>query len=81
MKIQSSNQSVYDRTMNMFNDWLEENGYKERYVLWGQTLRVTPDTLDKVKQVIHSDKYQKPVKPKGHNYNSTNSEALSQRKF
>ena len=81
LKIQNSNQSVYDKTMNMFNDWLEENGYKERYVLWGQTLRVTPDTLNKVKQVIRSDKHQKPTKPKPRDFDSENSDAISQCKF
>jgi len=60
MKIQNSNQSIYDRTTNMFNNWLEEHGYKERYVLWGQTLRVTSETSKKIKQVIQSDKYRKP---------------------
>lgn len=34
MKIQNINQSIYDRTTNMFNNWLEEYGHKERYVLW-----------------------------------------------
>ena len=64
MKIQTTNQTVYDRTMNMVNKVLEENGYKERYVMWGQTLRVTPDTSKKVKQIITSDKYQKSSKLK-----------------
>ena len=80
MKIQTTNQSVYDRTTNMFNSWLEEHGYKERYVLWGQTLRVIPDTSKKIKQIIQSDKYQKPVKPKSHS-NSVNSDITSQHKF
>ena len=59
MKIQTSQQSIYDRTMNMFNDWLGENGYKEKYLLWGQTLKLTTNTLDKLKKEIDSDKYQK----------------------
>jgi hypothetical protein len=80
MKIQTTNQSVYDKTTNMFNSWLEEHGYKERYVLWGQTLRVTPDTSKKIKQIIQSDKYQKPVKPKSYP-NSVNSDITSQHKF
>ena len=59
MKIQTSQQSIDDRTMNIFNEWLGENGYKERYLLWGQTLKVTTNTLNKIKQEIYSDKYQK----------------------
>jgi predicted DNA-binding protein YlxM (UPF0122 family) len=59
VKIQTAHQSVYDRTMNMFNNWLEENGYKERYVLWGQTLKVSSDSSNKIKQIIQSDKYRK----------------------
>ncbi len=50
--------------MNMFNDWLEENGYKERYVLWGQTLKVSSDSSDKIRKIIRDDKYQKPFEPK-----------------
>ena len=63
MKIQTTNQLVYDRTMNLFNDWLEEHGYKEKYILWGHTLRVTPDTSEKIREIIQSDKYQKWVNP------------------
>jgi predicted DNA-binding protein YlxM (UPF0122 family) len=59
IKIQTTHQSVYDITMKMFNNWLEENGYKERYVLWGQTLKVSSDSSDKIKQIIQTDKYQK----------------------
>ena len=64
MKIQNTNQVMYDRTTIRFNNWLEEHGYKERYVLWGQTLRVTSDTQKNIKRLIQSDKYQKPVKSK-----------------
>lgn len=77
MKIQTTNQMTYDRTMNMFNNWLEENGYKERYVLWGQTLKVTPDTSRKIRQIIHSDKYQKSVNPKPLHSNSSNLDTMS----
>jgi len=80
LKLQTTNQLQYDSTLKMFNDWLEQHGYKERYVLWGQTLKVTPDTSKRIKQIIHSDKYQKPVKSKNYETNS-NSEAMSQRKF
>jgi len=64
MKIQNTNQTMYDRTTNRFNNWLEEHGYKERYVLWGQTLRVTSGTQKNIKRLIQSDKYQNPVKSK-----------------
>jgi len=80
LKLQTTNQLQYDSTLKMFNNWLEQHGYKERYVLWGQTLRVTSDTSDKIKQIIKSDKHQKPVKSKNYSSNS-NSEAMSQRKF
>ena len=43
-------------------DWLEKNGYKERYFLWGHTLRVSSDSSKKIQQIIKSDKYHK--KPK-----------------
>lgn len=61
MKIQNTNQSIYDRTTNMFNNWLEEHGYKERYMLWGQTLKVTSNTQKSINQLIRSDKYRNPV--------------------
>jgi hypothetical protein len=64
MKMQSTSQSVYDRTTNIFNSWLEENGYKERYVLWGQTLRVTSGTRKNINRLIESDKYHKHAKSK-----------------
>ncbi len=62
MKIRIANQLGYDRTMNMFNDWLKENGYKERYILWGHTLRVSADTSNKIQKIIQLDKYQKEIK-------------------
>ena len=62
MKVQTARESIYDSTMKMFNNWLEENGYKERYVLWGQTLRVTSNTSDKIKRIIQEDKYRSPKK-------------------
>ena len=80
MKIQNTNQTMYDRTTNRFNNWLEEHGYKERYVLWGQTLKVTSETSKKIKQIIQSDKYQKPVKSKN-DISSSNSHTTSQQKF
>ena len=66
MKMHNTNQSMYDRTANTFNNWLEENGYKERYVLWGQTLRVSSSTQENIKRLIQSDKYHKPVKSKNY---------------
>ena len=59
MKMQTAEKLVYDKTMNMFNGWLEEHGYKEKYVLWGQTLKVTSNTQKNINRLIKSDKYQK----------------------
>jgi len=64
MKIQNTNQSIYNRTTNMFNNWLEEHNYKERYVLCGQRLKVTSGTRENTKRLIQLEKYQKPVKSK-----------------
>ena len=52
MKMQTTKQATYDRTISMLNYWLEEHGYKERYILWGQTLKVTPDTSERIKKMI-----------------------------
>ena len=59
MKMQTTEKLVYDRTVNMFNEWLEEHGYKEKYVLWGQTLKVTSNTQENINRLIKSDRYQK----------------------
>lgn len=64
IKIQHTNQSIFDRTTNMFNNWLEEHSYKERYVLGGQALRVTSGTRENIKRLIQSDKYQKSIRTK-----------------
>ena len=61
MKMQVSEKTNYDRVMKMFNSWLEKNGYKEKYVLWGQTLKVTSNTQENINRLIKSDKYQKPI--------------------
>lgn len=61
MKMQFSEKRNYDRVMKMFNSWLEEHGYKEKYVLWGQTLKVTSNTQENINRLIQSDKYRKPV--------------------
>lgn len=79
IKLQTTNQTQYDNTIKLFNDWLEQHGYKERYVLWGQTLRVTYNTSEKIKKIIRSDKYQKPVK--SNHVSNSNSEVISQHKF
>jgi len=76
IKIQNTNQSIFDRTTNMFNNWLEEHGYKERYVLWGQTLRVTSGTQENIKRLIQSDKYQKLIRSKN-NISSSSSHVAS----
>ena len=70
IKIQHTNQSIFDRTTNMFNNWLKEHGYKERYVLWGQALRVTSGTRENIKRLIQSDKYQKSIRTKNNNSRS-----------
>ena len=70
INIQHTNQSIFDRTTNMFNNWLEEHGYKERYVLWGQALRVTSGTRENIKRLIQSDKYQKSIRTKNNNSRS-----------
>jgi predicted DNA-binding protein YlxM (UPF0122 family) len=61
MKMQVSEKINYDRVMKMFNSWLEEYGYKEKYVLWGQTLKVTFNTQENINRLIQSDKYRKPA--------------------
>ena len=76
IKIQNTNQSIFDRTTNMFNNWLEEHDYKERYVLWGQALRVTSGTRENIKRLIQSDKYQKPIRSKN-NISSSSSHVAS----
>ena len=80
MKIQTSNQSLYDVTMKMFNNWLEKNGYKERYVLWGETLKISEETSRKVTQLIRSDKYQISPEPKRYD-SGIHSGNMSQAKF
>jgi len=55
MKLETSNQSNYDTVMNILNDYLEKKGYKERYFLWGDTLRVSPQTSKKIKELVKSE--------------------------
>jgi hypothetical protein len=76
MKLQTTNQIQYDSTIKIFNGWLEEYGYKERYVMWSQALKVTSDTSEKIKHLIVSDKYHKSVKSRNIQHNS-NSETVS----
>jgi len=80
MKLQTTNQSIYDETISMFNQWLEKNDHKERYVLWGSALKVSSDSSDKIKHIIKSDKHQKSPK-KNVKHTSSTSEAMSQCKF
>ena len=39
MKMQTTQQATYDITTKIFNKWLEQNGYKERYHLWGEYVK------------------------------------------
>lgn len=59
IKVQTSRETIYDFAMNKLNNWLEENNYKERYILWGQTMRVSSDTSKKVNKIIQSDRFQR----------------------
>jgi len=77
MKIQTTEKANYEITLNMFNNWLEEHGYKERYALWSQTLQVTSGTLENIKRLIQSDKHQKSVNSINKFYNP-NSHGISQ---
>jgi len=57
MKLQTSNQSNYDTVMNILNHYLEKNGSKERYCLWGDTLRVSPQTRKKIRELVNSENH------------------------
>ena len=61
IKMQTAEKRNYDRVMKMFNSWLEEHGYKEKYILWGQTLKVTSNTQENINRLIQLDKYQNPI--------------------
>ncbi len=56
MKLQTSNQSNYDTVMNILNYYLEKNGYKERYFLWGDAIRVSSRTRKKIQELLKLDK-------------------------
>lgn len=62
LKIRESKLNMYDNVNKLFNQWLEENGHKERYVLWGTAIRVSKNTSAMIKHIIKLDKYQKSNK-------------------
>ena len=56
IKLDFNTQINYDRVMKIFNEFLKENGYKERYMLWGQALRISAENSEKVKRIVRSDR-------------------------
>ncbi|WP_420546283.1 hypothetical protein [Nitrosopumilus sp.] len=59
VKLESTEKTSYDRVMKKVNDFLKENGYEERYVLWGQTISMSNENSAKVKRIIESDRLHK----------------------
>jgi len=57
LKFQTSNQSLFDSSMKILNDWLEKKGYKERYFLWGDAIRVSSHTFEKIEELLKLHKY------------------------
>ena len=62
VKLESTSQADYDKVMKKVNKFLKENGYKERYMLWGQTIRISAENSNKVKKIMESDKYHKDAR-------------------
>lgn len=82
VKMQSSVQMLHDGALELFNEYLKEKGYDERYVMWGDALKVTQYNSDRIKRIIESDKYQKPAERKSsHQIQNDSDVARSQRKF
>ena len=59
VKLDTATQTNYDRVMKRVNGFLEENGYEERYVMWGQTISMSNENSAKVKRIIESDRLHK----------------------
>ena len=59
VKLESTSQANYDKVMKTVNEFLKENGYEERYVLWGQTISMSNENSAKVKRIIESDRLHK----------------------
>lgn len=59
VKLEATEKINYDRVMKKVNEFLKENGYEERYVLWGQTISMSNENSAKVKKIIESDRLHK----------------------
>ena len=59
VKLESTAQANYDKVMKTVNEFLKENGYEEKYVLWGQTISMSNENSEKVKRIIESDRLHK----------------------
>ena len=59
VKLESTSHADYDKVMKKVNEFLKENGYEERYVLWGQTISMSNENSEKVKKIIELDRLHK----------------------
>ena len=59
VKLEATEKTSYDRVMKTVNEFLKNNGYEERYVLWGQTISMSNENSAKVKKIIESDRLHK----------------------
>ena len=59
VKLETGGPTNYDRVMKTVNQFLKDNGYEERYVLWGQAISISDENSAKVKRIIESDRLHK----------------------
>ena len=59
VKLETGGPTNYDRVMKTINQFLKDNGYEERYVLWGQAISISDENSAKVKRIIESDRLHK----------------------
>lgn len=56
MKMQESLSTRYDIVTSFINDMLEKQGYGERYHMFGDPLKTSPQTAKQITSLIKSDK-------------------------
>ena len=59
VKLEATEKTSYDRVMKTVNEFLKNNGYEERYIIWGQTISMSNENSAKVKKIIESDRLHK----------------------
>ncbi len=53
IKMDTSKQEIWDKAIKFINDWMKENGHKDRYFLYGDLFRIPKKSKEKILELLN----------------------------